>query len=771
MQGQLSAPSEPPVTVLSPLDALAAELGAESARVERELRRELALGLAELRQERAEIREEREAMRRQFAELELRVATAERERDEAVRARLASLRNGENGKPGTSVTIDDVLPALTAEIARQYEAQPKPPDAEALTAAVRAEVDTRLPDVVERAVKLVRPLELPDIGAMVDHRVAGAFATVRVPQDGKSADPEKTAALVRDEVAKATDRIAEAFATPGNVQEIAQSLIDKALAALPANPTTADIETAIEKASVEYTKAVLQPQVAAAEARIASELDHREAGLVERIDALPKPLEAEEIGELVEAAAETVIDRCMPDIAQRAAGLIPAPDIAAAVAGQFDQREGGVVDRAVAVAREEIQKSADGLRTELTPRSDAEILSLARDAVKGELAMQPPSLTVEQVRPIIDLAIAPLREAIDELPTPVDVAEVKHLALDAAEPLIAEEIAAISKRIDELPKPLGLEEVSDAAADKVAAVLGPDIASLNKRIDDLPVGITAAEAEGIAANKVAAARQEVAAEIPTADHILVVARAEVDRREGDIAQKAAALVVVPEVKALTPEDMRPIVKDEVKAAVEAIPPAEPGHTPTEAEFAPLVDAAVEKRWATLPPPEKGDPGPPGKLPIVRTWRDGVHYESVVVTHKGGTYQAVRDTGREPPHEDWICLAEPGENGKDGRSLNVRSTYSETETYRALDVVALDGSSFVARHDDPGPCPGDGWQLMSLRGKAGKPGVGTKGDKGDKGDPGPGLKALETDDANGLLIAVNADGTTVIGDLHPMLSRI
>lgn len=168
--------------------------------------------------------------------------------------------------------------------------------------------------------------------------------------------------------------------------------------------------------------------------------------------------------------------------------------------------------------------------------------------------------------------------------------------------------------------------------------------------------------------------------------------------------------------------------------------------------------------------ERGPEGPAGKLPIVREWADAVHYEGDVVTHAGETFQAVRDTAKEPPHDDWICLSGRGRDGIDGRSFNVRETWKEDGEYLALDVVALNGASFAARCDNPGPCPGDGWQIMSMQGKRGAPGE--PGKQGPKGETGHvrAVAALRMDD-NGLLTIVNADGSTVECDLYPVLSRL
>ena len=44
---------------------------------------------------------------------------------------------------------------------------------------------------------------------------------------------------------------------------------------------------------------------------------------------------------------------------------------------------------------------------------------------------------------------------------------------------------------------------------------------------------------------------------------------------------------------------------------------------------------------------------------------------------------------------------------------------------------VDGSSFVALKDHPGPCPGADWQLLASRGSRGDRGL-----KGERGLPGP-----------------------------------
>jgi len=148
-----------------------------------------------------------------------------------------------------------------------------------------------------------------------------------------------------------------------------------------------------------------------------------------------------------------------------------------------------------------------------------------------------------------------------------------------------------------------------------------------------------------------------------------------------------------------------------------------------AELLAHIQSDAEMRGPPGPVGPRGEQGPPGKLPLVKLWTpETVHYEGDVVAYDGGTFQARRDTGQPPSHADWICLATAG---RDGNSITVRGTFNETAEYRRLDVVALNGGSFVALKDKPGPCPGSGWQLVASQGKRG-----VAGERGERGPPGP-----------------------------------
>jgi hypothetical protein len=161
---------------------------------------------------------------------------------------------------------------------------------------------------------------------------------------------------------------------------------------------------------------------------------------------------------------------------------------------------------------------------------------------------------------------------------------------------------------------------------------------------------------------------------------------------------------------------------------------------------------------------KAAPPPIARFPAARSWTDEVHYAGAVVVHGGATWQAIRDTGKPPPADDWLCLSVPGLAGANGRSLTMRGTYDPAASYAALDVVTLEGSSFAARSDKPGNCPGEGWQLLGRQGSRGKP--------GERGAPGPGLRlASFTVSDDGLLTLAASDGSTVTCDLYPLLARL
>jgi hypothetical protein len=134
-----------------------------------------------------------------------------------------------------------------------------------------------------------------------------------------------------------------------------------------------------------------------------------------------------------------------------------------------------------------------------------------------------------------------------------------------------------------------------------------------------------------------------------------------------------------------------------------------------------------------PQGERGEKGERGSVGRIVPWTDRIFYSGELVTSRGSTWQAVNDTAKEPNEtsKDWqmICAA-----GSAGASFVVRGTFDPTQKYGPLDVVTLDHSWFVARKDDPGACPGPGWQSGPV-GKKGEKGlVGERGVKGEPGKP-------------------------------------
>jgi hypothetical protein len=142
----------------------------------------------------------------------------------------------------------------------------------------------------------------------------------------------------------------------------------------------------------------------------------------------------------------------------------------------------------------------------------------------------------------------------------------------------------------------------------------------------------------------------------------------------------------------------------------------------------------------------------------------VHYDGDVVTHAGGLYQAIADTAKTPPHPDWVCLAAPGQDGQngkdgaDGLTPIVRGTFAMDQTYKRLDIVARDRGAFIAKVDNPGNCPGEGWQLITahgVQGDRGKPG--DRGEKGEQGPPGVGIVSWKIDGKNYRAVPLLSDG--------------
>jgi hypothetical protein len=106
---------------------------------------------------------------------------------------------------------------------------------------------------------------------------------------------------------------------------------------------------------------------------------------------------------------------------------------------------------------------------------------------------------------------------------------------------------------------------------------------------------------------------------------------------------------------------------------------------------------------------------------------------------------------------------------------VKGTYNPAEKYRKHDEVARDGATFVALRNDPGPCPGSGWQLRARQGQRGVRGDrGPQGPRGFTGPPGlsaPQLTGFEIDAAKYTVALKWSDGTRgPVLDLRPLFQQ-
>lgn len=352
---------------------------------------------------------------------------------------------------------------------------------------------------------------------------------------------------------------------------------------------------------------------------------------------------------------------------------------------------------------------------------------------------------VSIVRSFVERSLEPLAKANADLAERNAVLETRVAALEARDipeafdpaPL-QDGIAAISRVLDALPSFSGM--VTKAEVDEVRAMIPTpvepadvaailDAAAVKAR--EIAEMVTRAAIEAIPEAKdfgpeIGAVREAIPEPfdptgLATTEELAAVRGAIPDvsgfATKADVSEAIGA-IVIPEAingKDADPEAVAAIVMEKIAPSLHEVD--------TE-----LADA-VKRIDARLAEVKDGEPGKDGFLPLAETWTDRVFLRGAVVTHGGALWQATEMTGKEPPHADWRCLAAKGE---DGRTPEFIGTYEAEAEFRRLDVVALNGGSFVALRDNPGPCPGDGWQLLAGRGK---PGPSVKGDKGDKGEPG------------------------------------
>jgi hypothetical protein len=114
----------------------------------------------------------------------------------------------------------------------------------------------------------------------------------------------------------------------------------------------------------------------------------------------------------------------------------------------------------------------------------------------------------------------------------------------------------------------------------------------------------------------------------------------------------------------------------------------------------------------------------------------------------------------------------GRDGKDAYPGEARGLFDPAAEYLARDIVALNGSAFMARRDNPGECPGDGWMLLASRGKRGERGeTGERGPEGKSGKDGAQPIALKFDADTMQFITVLDSGEMLEADFGPIADKI
>jgi hypothetical protein len=87
------------------------------------------------------------------------------------------------------------------------------------------------------------------------------------------------------------------------------------------------------------------------------------------------------------------------------------------------------------------------------------------------------------------------------------------------------------------------------------------------------------------------------------------------------------------------------------------------------------------------------------------------------------------------------------------AMRIRGTFQPGASYARGDMVVIDGGSFIARKDNPGKYPGEGWQLMARQGARG-----VAGERGAPGRDAPRITKWELDVASYTATPIMSDGT-------------
>ena len=115
---------------------------------------------------------------------------------------------------------------------------------------------------------------------------------------------------------------------------------------------------------------------------------------------------------------------------------------------------------------------------------------------------------------------------------------------------------------------------------------------------------------------------------------------------------------------------------------------------------------------------------------------------------------------------------PGQDGADAYPGEAKGLFDPDATYRAMDVVSFNGSEWRAKHDDPGPLPGEGWMLSASKGKRGDRGErGPDGRVGKDGKDGAQPVDIRFDAKEMKFLMTLDDGNLLEADFYPVAKAI
>lgn len=113
----------------------------------------------------------------------------------------------------------------------------------------------------------------------------------------------------------------------------------------------------------------------------------------------------------------------------------------------------------------------------------------------------------------------------------------------------------------------------------------------------------------------------------------------------------------------------------------------------------------------------------------------------------------------------------GEPGKDAYPGEVKGVFDPNEAYRARDIVKLNGSSWIAKIDEPGEIPGEGWMQLASTGKRGERGERGPVGSGKNGKDGASPIDLRFDAQEMKFLMTLDDGNILEADFYPVAKAI